>query len=164
MCNYEFKPSHKGVSWVSERAREWSERVKQREVERCGVSGRSKRLNSPLGNCLSMTIWHVLKQALFGVVDLWNDERNCEINPLALLLPKHFSSSWVRQSNSITVCVRLLVCLLVTHSFDDPHDAPCWPTWPCFFFVARLLVCLRWCWRWRRRWGWRWRWHYNDSE
>ena len=24
------------------------------------------------------------------------------------------------------------VCLSVTHSFDDSHVAPYWPTWPCF--------------------------------
>ena len=22
----------------------------------------------------------------------------------------------------------------VTHSFDDPHVAPYWPTWPCFVY------------------------------
>ena len=28
------------------------------------------------------------------------------------------------------------------HSFDDSHDAPYWPTWPCFFksFSARLVM------------------------
>ena len=55
----------------------------------------------------------------------------------------------MRQSTSITGCVRRLVarsvcqsvclsvcqsvCLSVTHSFDDPHVAPYWPSWPCFF-------------------------------
>ena len=29
-----------------------------------------------------------------------------------------------------------LVGLLVTHSFDDPHIAPCWPTWPCFIITV----------------------------
>ena len=42
----------------------------------------------------------------------------------------------MRQSTSITGSVRRLVglsvCLLVTHSFDDPHVAPYWPTWPCY--------------------------------
>ena len=37
----------------------------------------------------------------------------------------------MRQSTSITGFVRWLVCW-VTHSFDDPHVAPYWPTWPCF--------------------------------
>ena len=37
----------------------------------------------------------------------------------------------MRQSTSITGCVRWLVSR-VTHSFDDPHVAPYWPTWPCF--------------------------------
>ena len=45
-----------------------------------------------------------------------------------------------------------LVCR-VTHSFDDPHVAPYWPTWPCFLGATKhlynwlcplvgLLVCL----------------------
>ena len=42
-----------------------------------------------------------------------------------------------------------LVCLSVTHSFDDPHVAPYWPTWPCYknsnldginLAVARLQI------------------------
>ena len=45
----------------------------------------------------------------------------------------------MRQSTSITVCVRWLigrsVSWSVTHSFDDPHFAPYWPTWPCFSSV-----------------------------
>ena len=41
--SYEFQPSHEGVSEVSERAREWSERAKQSEAERCGASERSER-------------------------------------------------------------------------------------------------------------------------
>ena len=64
----------------------------------------------------------------------------------------------MRQSTSITGCVRLLVCwsvgLLVTHSFDDPHVAPYWPTWPCSttfgYFQLKLssietLCSLKWC-------------------
>ena len=39
----------------------------------------------------------------------------------------------MRQSTSTTGCVRWSVGWLVTHSFDDPHVAPYWPTWPCFF-------------------------------
>ena len=34
------------------------------------------------------------------------------------------------------------VGLSVTHSFDDPHVAPYWPTWPCFFvFRFQLRDC-----------------------
>ena len=40
----------------------------------------------------------------------------------------------VRQSTSITGCVRWSVGR-VTHSFDDPHVAPYWPTWPCFLAI-----------------------------
>ena len=29
--------------------------------------------------------------------------------------------------------VGLSVGRSVTHSFDDPHVAPYWPTWPCFY-------------------------------
>ena len=43
----------------------------------------------------------------------------------------------MRQSTSITGCVRRLVGRLVglsvTHLFDDLHVAPYWPTWPCFY-------------------------------
>ena len=39
----------------------------------------------------------------------------------------------MRQSTSITGCVRWLVGLSVTHSFDDPHVAPYWPSLPCCF-------------------------------
>ena len=28
-----------------------------------------------------------------------------------------------------------LVGWLVTHSFDDPHVAPYWPTWPCYRWI-----------------------------
>ena len=46
----------------------------------------------------------------------------------------------MRQSTSITGCVRRLVCRLVcqsvTHSFDDPHVAPYRPTWPCSLRLA----------------------------
>ena len=42
----------------------------------------------------------------------------------------------MRQSTSITGCVRCSVgwsvCLSVTHSFDDQHVAPYWPSWPCY--------------------------------
>ena len=34
---------------------------------------------------------------------------------------------------SVGWLVGWLVGLSVTHSFDDPHVAPYWPTWPCFF-------------------------------
>ena len=33
------------------------------------------------------------------------------------------------------------VCLSVTHSFDDQHVAPYWPTWPCFL-VARFISAI----------------------
>ena len=42
----------------------------------------------------------------------------------------------MRQSTSITGCVRRLVGW-VTHSFDDPHVAPYWPTWHCFLFFFK---------------------------
>ena len=49
----------------------------------------------------------------------------------------------VRHSTSITGSVRrlvgLLVCLSVTHSFDDQHVAPYWPTWPCFLNIDLLF-------------------------
>ena len=34
----------------------------------------------------------------------------------------------------------------VTHSFDDPHVAPYWPTWPCFKVHQRTSItdCVRW--------------------
>ena len=35
----------------------------------------------------------------------------------------------------LAVSVGRSVCLLVTHSSDDPHGAPHWPTWPCFHFL-----------------------------
>ena len=31
------------------------------------------------------------------------------------------------------------VCWSVTHSFDDPHGAPYWPTWPCYLLVFPSL-------------------------
>ena len=31
------------------------------------------------------------------------------------------------------------VGLSVTHSFDDPHCAPYWPTWPCFLAFSPVL-------------------------
>ena len=30
-----------------------------------------------------------------------------------------------------------LVGLSVPHSFDDPHVAPYWPTWPCFPLIGK---------------------------
>ena len=48
----------------------------------------------------------------------------------------------MRQSTSITGSVRRSVCWLVTHSFDDPHVAPYWPTWPCFLYRSILLPFL----------------------
>ena len=47
----------------------------------------------------------------------------------------------VRQSTSLTGCVRWSDCWLVgriTHLFDDPHVAPYWPTWPCFLYVKEF--------------------------
>ena len=44
----------------------------------------------------------------------------------------------MRQCISITGCVRWSVGLSVgrvTHSFDDPHVAPYWPTWPCSLMI-----------------------------
>ena len=40
--------------------------------------------------------------------------------------------------NWLCLSVGLSVCRLVTHSFDDPHVAPYWPTWPCslYFFLS----------------------------
>ena len=59
----------------------------------------------------------------------------------------------MRQSTPITGCVRRsvgrsvgrLVGLSVTHPFDDPHVAPYWPTWPCFFghMLAIDVVSIR---------------------
>ena len=31
----------------------------------------------------------------------------------------------------------------VTRSFDDPHVAPYWPTWPCYLITFRLFVSIR---------------------
>ena len=55
--------------------------------------------------------------------------------------------------NWLCPLVCLSVCLSVTHSFDDPHVAPYWPSWPCFplpflnTFLLKLLEaglgCLR---------------------
>ena len=42
----------------------------------------------------------------------------------------------VRRSTSIIGCVRWLVGWLGTHSFDDPHVAPYWPTWPCVSYLS----------------------------
>ena len=47
----------------------------------------------------------------------------------------------VRQSTSIIGCVRWSVGR-VTHSFDDPHVAPYWPTWPCFLVCAMARKCV----------------------
>ena len=43
--------------------------------------------------------------------------------------------------------VGLLVCR-VTHSFDNPHAAPYWPTWPCFtsflfVFISSFVTLYR---------------------
>ena len=35
--------------------------------------------------------------------------------------------------NWLSLLVGRLVCLSVTHSFDDQHVAPFWPTWPCYY-------------------------------
>ena len=40
---HELPLSHEGVSEVSERAREWSERAERSEAERCGASERSEQ-------------------------------------------------------------------------------------------------------------------------
>ena len=36
------------------------------------------------------------------------------------------------------------VGLSVTHSFDNPHVAPYWPTWPCYFYswieILKILM------------------------
>ena len=37
--------------------------------------------------------------------------------------------------NWLSPSVGLSVCLSVTHSFDDPHVAPYWPSWPCFYLI-----------------------------
>ena len=36
----------------------------------------------------------------------------------------------------LAVSVGRSVGWLVTHSFDDSHIAPYWPTWPCFLMLA----------------------------
>ena len=50
----------------------------------------------------------------------------------------------MRQSTSITGCVRWLVGRSVgwsvTHSFDDPHVAPYWPTLPCSSTSGLIFV------------------------
>ena len=53
----------------------------------------------------------------------------------------------MRQSTSITGCVWRTVGLSVgrvTYSFDDPHVAPYWPTWPCSyqFWEPRKMVSI----------------------
>ena len=55
----------------------------------------------------------------------------------------------MRKSTSITGCVRWLVGWSVgrsvgqvTHSFDDPHVAPYWPSWPCFFFYKGKWIFI----------------------
>ena len=30
----------------------------------------------------------------------------------------------------------------VTHSFDDPHVAPYWPTWPCYYISLCFFSSL----------------------
>ena len=52
-------------------------------------------------------------------------------------LEKHLHS-WLCPS----VCP--LVCRSVTHSFNDPHGAPYWPTWPCFKSIHIQSLLLFW--------------------
>ena len=46
--------------------------------------------------------------------------------------------NWLCPLVGRSVCL----CLSVTHSFDDPHVAPYWPTWPCFDMPSSLVVLL----------------------
>ena len=57
---------------------------------------------------------------------------------------RHYSSFfYMRQRTSITCSVRWLVGWSVTHSFDDPHGAPYWPTWPCLQFCQFHMCTIQ---------------------
>ena len=59
----------------------------------------------------------------------WSHKFSYALNiPIAVFL-----CATKRLYNWLCPSVGWLVCLLVTHSFDDPQVSPYWPTWPCSF-------------------------------
>ena len=52
-------------------------------------------------------------------------DKPVESGAIFLGATKHLYN-WLCPSVCLSVCG-------VTHSFDDPHVASYWPTWPCFF-------------------------------